>query len=164
MALLVDEGPAAVTIHGVMRRAGLSHGGFYAHFGSRDALLEAAMAVATERTLAGLLGKAGSANDADPRDVIGRYLGRVHFETNTGCPLPASCGGSLNEGAEEARRDAVMAYTQALTAITPAACAADALLALMVGGVAVARAKGGEEGEATLRACRRAARAIIGAF
>jgi TetR/AcrR family transcriptional repressor of nem operon len=164
MALLVGEGPAAVTIHGVMRRAGLSHGGFYAHFESRDALLEAAMAAATERTLAGLFGEADSTNAADQRDVIGRYLGRAHLEADGGCPLPASCGGGLNEGAEEARRDAVRAYTQAFTAIASADGAADALLALMVGGVAVARAQGGEEGEATLRVCRRAARAIIGAF
>ena len=41
--------------------------------------------------------------------------------------------------------------------------AADALLALMLGGVAVARAQRGEDGEATLRACRRAARMIIDA-
>ena len=161
MALLVREGPAAVTIHGVMRSAAMSHGGFYAHFDSRAALLEATMAAATARTLEGLFGVADPAKGADPRDVIGRYLGRAHLETETGCPLPASCGGRLDEGAEIARRDAVAAYTQALTAIAPADGAADALLALMVGGVAVARAQGGEAGEATLRACRRAARAIV---
>ena len=163
MALLVGEGPAAVTIHGVMRAVELSHGGFYAHFDSRDALLEAAMAAATARTLDGLFGTADTANAADPRDVIGRYLGRAHLETKAGCPLPASCGVGLNGGAEVARRDAVAAYARALAAIAPADGAADALLALMVGGVAVARAQGGEAGEATLRACRRAARAIISA-
>ena len=163
MALLVGEGPAAVTIHGVMRAAQLSHGGFYAHFESRDALLEATMAAATARTLAGLFGTANTADAADPRDVIGRYLGRAHLETETGCPLPASCGGGLSGGADVARRDAVAAYTGALTAMAPANGAADALLALMVGGVAVARAQGGAAGEATLRACRRAARAIIDA-
>jgi TetR/AcrR family transcriptional repressor of nem operon len=163
MSMLVGGGSAAVSIHGVMRRAGLSHGGFYAHFESRDALLEAAMAAATARTLADLFGTADTTNGADLRDVIGRYLGRAHLEADTGCPLPASCGGGLDGGAEVARHDAVAAYIQALTAIAPADGAADALLALMVGGVAVARARGGEEGEATLRACRRAARAIIDA-
>jgi TetR/AcrR family transcriptional repressor of nem operon len=163
MALLVGEGPAAVTIHGVMRAAGLSHGGFYAHFESRDALLEAAMAAATARTLHGLFGAADPATGADPRDVIGRYLGRAHLEAETGCPLPASCGGGLSGAGEVARRNAVAASVQAFTAIAPTDGAADALLALMVGGVAVARAQGGEDGEATLRACRRAARAIIDA-
>jgi TetR/AcrR family transcriptional repressor of nem operon len=161
MALLVDVGPAAVTIHGVMRAAGLTHGGFYAHFESRDALLETAMAAATARTLVGLFGTTDPAKGADPRDVIGRYLGRSHLEAETGCPLPASCGGGLDDGGQVARHDAVAAYVSALTAIVPNDGAADALLALMVGGVALARAQGGEDGEATLRACRRAARAII---
>jgi TetR/AcrR family transcriptional regulator, transcriptional repressor for nem operon len=163
MALLVSEGPAAVTIHGVMRAAGLSHGGFYAHFDSRDALLEAAISAAAARTLGGLFAGADPTNDADPRDVIGRYLGRAHLETKIGCPLPAMCGGDLHEGAEAVRREVVARYTQALTAIAPDEKTADALLALMVGGLAVARAQGGEDGEATLRACRRAARAIIDA-
>ena len=121
------------------------------------------MAAATARTLDGLFGTEDPATGADPRDVIGRYLGRAHLEAETGCPLPASCSGGLSGTAEVARHDAVAAYTRALTAIAPADGAADALLALMVGGVAVARAQGGENGEATLRACRRAARAIIDA-
>ena len=163
MALLAGEGPASVTIHGVMRMAELSHGAFYAHFDSRNALLEAAMAAGTMRTLDGLFGKADTTQVAGPRDVIGRYLGRAHLEPETGCPLPTSCGGGLDGGAEMVRRDAVAAYVRALTAIAPADGAADALLALMVGGVAVARAQRSEDGEATLRACRRAAHAIIDA-
>ena len=93
--------------------------------------------------------------------MIVAALGRAHFEAETGCPLPASCGGGLNESGKVARRDAVAAYARALKAIVPADGAADALLALLVGGVAVARAQDREDGEATLRACRRAARRII---
>ena len=37
------EGYAGVGVADVMKEAGLTHGGFYAHFPSRDALLAAAM-------------------------------------------------------------------------------------------------------------------------
>lgn len=163
MALLVREGPAAVTIHGVMRAAGLSHGGFYAHFESRAALLAAALEGAAARTLEGLFGAASSEAPADARALVGRYLGRAHLEAERGCPLPASCGGHLDGPAAEARREAVAKYQNALGAIAPNAVTADAVLALMVGGVALARARGGDEGEAVLRACRLAARDLLSA-
>ncbi len=159
MTLLTQEGPHAVTVHGVMRAANLSHGGFYAHFESRDALLGAAFAAAAERTLDAIF--AGSGEVATPRsDLIGRYLGRAHLEAAVGCPLPAACGGSLEGAAADARRRSVQRYRQAMTAAAGDDSRADALLALMVGGVALARALGGEDGEAVLRACRRAARAL----
>ncbi len=161
MALLVREGPAAVTVHGVMRAAGLSHGGFYAHFESQAALLAAALEGAAARTLEGLFGAAATETPVDARALIGRYLGRAHLEASGGCPLPASCGGHLDGPAEDARRDAVAQYRNAFNAIAPDASKADALLALMVGGVAVARARGGDEGEAVLRACRLAARDLL---
>ncbi|HEX4422283.1 MAG TPA: TetR/AcrR family transcriptional regulator [Kofleriaceae bacterium] len=37
------DGPHRVSVAAVMKRAGLTHGGFYAHFGSRDAMLVAAI-------------------------------------------------------------------------------------------------------------------------
>ncbi|MEQ8247472.1 MAG: TetR/AcrR family transcriptional regulator [Alphaproteobacteria bacterium] len=159
MALLTQQGPHAVTVHGVMRAARLSHGGFYAHFDSRDALLDAALEAAAERTLDGLF--AGQdAGAPSRRDQIGRYLGRAHLEATVGCPLPATCGGALEGPSGVARRRTVQRYRDAMTKVADDAGHADALLALMVGGMALARALGGEEGEAMLRACRRAAHAL----
>lgn len=37
------KGPAQVSVAGVMSKAGLTHGGFYAHFASKDVLIEAAI-------------------------------------------------------------------------------------------------------------------------
>jgi TetR/AcrR family transcriptional repressor of nem operon len=37
------KGPLQVSVAGVMSKAGLTHGGFYAHFASKDALIEAAI-------------------------------------------------------------------------------------------------------------------------
>jgi TetR/AcrR family transcriptional repressor of nem operon len=36
------EGPHRIAVAGVMAKAGLTHGGFYAHFKSKDDLVEAA--------------------------------------------------------------------------------------------------------------------------
>jgi TetR/AcrR family transcriptional regulator, transcriptional repressor for nem operon len=37
------KGPMQVSVAGVMSKAGLTHGGFYAHFASKEALIEAAI-------------------------------------------------------------------------------------------------------------------------
>lgn len=37
------KGPLQVSVAGVMSKAGLTHGGFYAHFASKEALIEAAI-------------------------------------------------------------------------------------------------------------------------
>ncbi len=37
------KGPQQVSVAGVMSKAGLTHGGFYAHFASKEALIEAAI-------------------------------------------------------------------------------------------------------------------------
>ena len=42
-AIRVD-GPHRIGVAGIMARAGLTHGGFYAHFASKDELVVAAMA------------------------------------------------------------------------------------------------------------------------
>ncbi|MDA0369683.1 MAG: TetR/AcrR family transcriptional regulator [Proteobacteria bacterium] len=160
MILLARGGAGAVTVHGVMRAADLSHGGFYAHFESREALLEAALTAAAERTLSALFGAPADVAQLALRDVIGRYLGRAHLEADTGCPLPATCGGALDESSDAARRRTVQRYRDALAAVAPDQPTADALLALMVGGLAVARALGGDDGEAVLRACRMTARQL----
>ena len=43
------EGPHQVAVAGVMARAGLTHGGFYAHFASKDDLARQALLFGIER-------------------------------------------------------------------------------------------------------------------
>ena len=84
------EGPHRVAVAGIMAKAGLTHGGFYAHFPSRDDLVAAAigqmfeegrarlMLETTGRTPAGALG-----------GYIDFYLSPAHRDTRSaGCPLP----------------------------------------------------------------------------
>jgi len=45
------QGPHRLGVARVMKQAGLTHGGFYAHFSSKDALVSAAIAAMFEGTL-----------------------------------------------------------------------------------------------------------------
>ena len=169
--LVRRRGLTAATLDRVMAAAGLSHGGFYAHFSSKDdltaATLEAAFAATRDDLFAGL----DSAADADwVRQVLGRYLGRAHLDDiERGCPL-APVGGEAARADGDVRAAVAAgaaAYVDALSArIAPGAEQtpaerARAVVALMVGGVMLARltADAGEADQ-TLRACRRAAQAL----
>ncbi len=102
--VLLDQGLAGTGVHQVMARAGLTHGGFYGHFQSRDALIaEALEALLEERRgqlVAGLDELRGEARLAQ---VVGRYLNRHHRDNAAaGCPLPA-LGGELARADPELR-------------------------------------------------------------
>lgn len=75
----------------IMKAAGLTHGGFYAHFPSRDALLaEAADRAGWEsvQLLQGLA--AGSSGPQALQSMVQGYLSKGHLEaTETGCPVAA---------------------------------------------------------------------------
>jgi TetR/AcrR family transcriptional repressor of nem operon len=88
------EGPHRVGVADVMGRAGLTHGGFYAHFEDRDALVAAAVeesfrqaCARIERLIHGATALAGLAAYVD------FYLSPAHRDSRTyGCPLPFLAG------------------------------------------------------------------------
>jgi TetR/AcrR family transcriptional repressor of nem operon len=86
-----ERGVETVTIAEVMQAAGLTHGGFYAHFLSKDALV----AEATTRGLAdsrrAFVAEAAAANPQAPlREIIRRYVSRHHRDHPAeGCAVPA---------------------------------------------------------------------------
>ncbi|OJU09845.1 MAG: TetR family transcriptional regulator, partial [Caulobacterales bacterium 68-7] len=84
------EGVQKIAVAPVMAKAGLTQGGFYAHFASRDDLVAAAIDQmfldGSERLTASLEGRAPAEGLAIYLDF---YLSRAHCETRTaGCPLP----------------------------------------------------------------------------
>ena len=79
--LFRSKGFAAVTVAEVMHAAGLTHGGFYRHFGSKDDLVA--------ETLTHLL-RRDSDLEFDLPAFVDRYLSPRHREaTATGCPVAA---------------------------------------------------------------------------
>jgi AcrR family transcriptional regulator len=93
----------------IMKEAGLTHGGFYAHFESRDALL----AEAGDRAGAESVALAAKVAAAAPpgqalHAMMQAYLSRQHIDAiETGCPVSA-LGSEMPRQAPEVRRTATI--------------------------------------------------------
>ena len=77
----------------IMKDAGLTHGGFYAHFASRDAMLAEAADRAGAEGVAAVARLAAAAPPQKARQALLRaYLSRAHVEAvETGCGVAALC-------------------------------------------------------------------------
>jgi TetR/AcrR family transcriptional regulator, transcriptional repressor for nem operon len=94
---IVDEAAAAYREHGIegigiqslMRRLGLTHGGFYVHFPSREALVVAALARAGEQAVPRFRSDARG-NAVSFAESTKRYLSRDHRDhPREGCTIAA---------------------------------------------------------------------------
>src|ERR1700747_2548298 len=85
------HGYAGVGVADIMKEAGLTHGGFYAHFGSRDALVVEALERAGAESIAKMTAEAEAAPDGTAIDVlVTRYLSDAHVNApDAGCTLAA---------------------------------------------------------------------------
>src|SRR5437667_8579186 len=74
-----------------MKKVGLTHGGFYAHFASREAMLAEAADRAGAESVATLTRVAAAAPPQEAlRSMIRAYLSKEHVEdAETGCPVAA---------------------------------------------------------------------------
>lgn len=91
----------------IMKEAGLTHGGFYAHFPDRNALLAEAAGRAGEEAVAASARIAASAPPGKALEaMLKAYLSKEHLEhPETGCPL-AALGSEMPRQAPEVRRAA----------------------------------------------------------
>src|ERR1700675_5069720 len=80
------NGIVATGLADLMTAAGLTHGGFYKHFESKDQLVAEACAEAVEV----LMGRLTAAASAGPGAAVAAYLSTVHRDNpEAGCPLAA---------------------------------------------------------------------------
>jgi len=91
----------------IMKEAGLTHGGFYAHFDSREAMLAEAADRAGAETVAA---SAGIAAAAPPKEgleaLLSAYLSEAHVKgVETGCAI-AALGSEMPRQAPAVRRAA----------------------------------------------------------
>ncbi|MEO6920959.1 MAG: TetR/AcrR family transcriptional regulator [Collimonas sp.] len=101
------SGYAGTGVADIMKEAGLTHGGFYAHFKSREALLaEAADRAGAEAVaLSARIAAAVPPEQALP-SIVRAYLSKEHFDAiETGCPISA-LGSEMPRQAPEVRRAA----------------------------------------------------------
>jgi AcrR family transcriptional regulator len=91
----------------VMKDAGLTHGGFYAHFASREAMLaEAADRAGAEAVAASTRIAATAPPPQALRSLLEAYLSKAHVQNaETGCPVVA-LGSETPRQAPEVRRAA----------------------------------------------------------
>jgi len=171
--LLRERGIAGANVGDVMKGAGLTVGGFYAHFESKKALVDETLRSAIRETRAKLRsGLEGKSARGRIETVLGRYLSAAHRDDPCdGCPLPAVAG----EIATTER-----AYAKALAAELPswadmppgfepagisARAVAFGLMSLMVGGLTLSRAlRGTPLSDEVLVSSRRFGRAALRAL
>jgi len=145
------QGPHKVGVAEVMAKAGLTHGGFYAHFTSKDDFIAAAigqMFVEGQERLNQALAK-GSPREA-LESYIDFYLSPAHRDTrSSGCPLPFLSMDAPRLAAPSrdrfalgvARLTAGLAGPLAELGHPGAASEAGSVLSEMVGAVTLARAE-----------------------
>ncbi|MGA8036450.1 MAG: TetR/AcrR family transcriptional regulator [Candidatus Acidiferrales bacterium] len=171
------RGIEGVGVDEVMARAGLTHGGFYAHFRSKDELVADAMAHAAEE-LGGIFtapAGGGKFEARTPRimDVAKFYLSTEHWaHPEHGCPV-AAIGPELARGASGVRKKVAAdlrgrirkLFARTLPSLAPRTRKAQAsgALACMVGGMIVARTMQGKEGADFLADCQRFLQAALDA-
>lgn len=165
------HGYAATGIDAVMSAAGLTHGGFYAHFQSKAALLEATLVHLNEPGCTPLVHAIASlSGERLVATTIDSYLSRRHRDhPEDGCPIP-TLGAELPRlpcGHSEALASKVARFTSLLARHIPGDASQQrersrALVALLVGGIVTARSLPDGESDAWLSSCRRMARRLAG--
>lgn len=138
--LFKDKGFEAVSVAEVMKAAGLTHGGFYGHFLSKDDLVAQALAHALA---------ADSFDDGTFSDFVRSYLAPQHRDNpNRGCPTAGLAAATRHQtpAARAAMTEGLRAQISRIEQALPALPAADrhsaaiGSWAAMVGAVILARA------------------------
>ncbi len=165
-SLIRSEGISGASVSDIMGGAGMTVGGFYAHFPSKQALMAEVLRNTMRKSRKLLASTAGEAKGTDCLRAVARnYLSRSHRDhPESGCPLPANLG-------EIARADPVVRevlageiadMTGELSSHLEEEGIADpkgealGLMATMVGGLTLSRAlRGNALSDDVLQACRR---------
>jgi TetR/AcrR family transcriptional repressor of nem operon len=152
---LRERGAHGIGVADLMKDAGLTHGGFYAHFASREALVIEAFAYAMDRSTARWRKKA----EEIPPDqrfaaIVDAYLTPLHRDDpGNGCAVPALAAEIAREGVKTRRAFSakleqmidMMAEQIPGRSRKAAREQAMASLATMVGTMILSRAGGGGE-------------------
>ena len=149
--VLRDAGFQGVGVADIMKRAGLTHGGFYAHFASRDALLAEALERAGQDSQARLRRSiaAGEAKGQSAfRALVESYLSDRHLKSpDSGCPVAALASelprqGEAVRAAAQARVTSLLGSVEAVLPPGASAGAAGVVAGQLVGALQIARTLG----------------------
>jgi TetR/AcrR family transcriptional repressor of nem operon len=165
---LREKGAHGIGVADLMKEAGLTHGGFYAHFDSRDALVVEAFAYAMDRSLEHWRKLTGEiAPEKRLAMIIDTYLTPTHRDDpGHGCAI-TSLGAEIARESPKTRRAFALKMEQLIDLIAdqiqemPRKAArkqATSLLATMMGTLVLSRIAGsGELSDEVLQAGKEAA-------
>jgi TetR/AcrR family transcriptional repressor of nem operon len=164
------HGLDGVSVPALMADAGLTHGGFYGHFASKDELA----ALACAKSFAGkseALGEIVARSNGDRakgrRGLVQYYLAETHRdEPGEGCPVPALSNDIARAGPDSAVRkayvDGLSEFAEQMMPLMEGRSSAEkrsealAMLSTLVGAVMLARAMSGEKiSDEILKAARK---------
>jgi TetR/AcrR family transcriptional repressor of nem operon len=158
-------GYRGVGVADIMKEAGLTHGGFYAHFASRDALLVEAMQKAgcdNQAALSESMAKRMTKGNSRFAALVGAYLHDTHLErAEKGCVVAALASETTRQG-EAVQQEAKRRVTELVEFVRSALPEgvepeqAQVIAATMVGALQLARTLGGTPGRAMLSQTRKA--------
>lgn len=115
--LMRERGIKSVSVADLMGAAGLTHGGFYGHYESKDALAAEACAHAFTESVEKWKKRIADQSDhaAALKAIVDGYLSvRTRDAPGTSCPLPALVGDVAREAADAPVRPAYVAGTERL--------------------------------------------------
>jgi TetR/AcrR family transcriptional regulator, transcriptional repressor for nem operon len=161
--MFMERGVAAVGIAELMKEAGMTHGGFYKHFVSKDALVAEACSFAMDRSTGSLRRAVERARKGEAlKAIVDAYLARAHRDNpDRGCALVA-LGGEIGN-AKGAAREALAQGRADLVALIErhwngpdAKNHAATMAATMMGAMISARVADSKSADDILRAARHA--------
>ncbi|WP_443114966.1 TetR/AcrR family transcriptional regulator [Herbaspirillum seropedicae] len=157
-------GANGVGVADIMKEAGLTHGGFYAHFESRNALVSEAIRHAwqdTSQALTNAMARRVAAGESRFAALVNCYLHDSHLEKiEQGCVI-AALSSEMTRLDEAARGDAKRLVAQLIAlarSCLPPGCdpANGAIVAsTMTGALQLARTLGGKQGRELLALARK---------
>lgn len=142
--LFRERGIESTSVADVMKAAGMTHGGFYRHFKSKDDLVAVAFRNAVDHVVSDMEQQITPSGQKEKREeYIATYLSGEHVKNRAqGCPL-AAMGAELarleglarQQGAEAAGRMAALLQVKA----EPDTEQGHAIMALLLGTITLAR-------------------------
>lgn len=152
---LREKGAHGIGVADLMKEAGLTHGGFYAHFDSRDALVIEAFTHAMDRSTEHWRRQSeGVSAEKRLSTIVNSYLSPLHRDNpGQGCAVPALAAEITRESAKTRRAFAgrmqqmIEMLAKQFHGMPPKAARkqATAALATMMGSLVMARIAGNSE-------------------
>jgi TetR/AcrR family transcriptional regulator, transcriptional repressor for nem operon len=158
-------GYSGASVAEVMKEAGLTHGGFYAHFASREQMVAEAISHAGKQSAASLaqsMERLQERGESPFRSLIHTYLSSKHMAVpESGCVV-AALGSEMARQPDQVRQascERVQRLVQLVKSVLPQGVPeseAGMIASTMIGVLQLARALGETEGKAFLETNRKA--------